>query len=124
VARGTVEVTTGSWAGRAVLMVSNTGPLIPPEEIGRLFQPFQRSGTDRTGCREGLGLGLSIVDAIARAHDAWLRASALAGGGLRVQAGFPQLTAEPLAGAPLATRVHTSAAAPPRTAASPSSQAR
>ena len=90
VAHGVVDVGTGSWAHHAVLSVSNTGPVIPSAEVGRLFQPFQRSGADRTGSRDGLGLGLSIVGAIAAAHGAWLQADALPGGGLWIQVGFPQ----------------------------------
>jgi signal transduction histidine kinase len=89
-ARGIVEVSTATWAGHAVLSVSNTGPVIPPDQLTRLFRPFQRGGTDRTSGRDGLGLGLSIVAAIAEAHGAWLQAHALPGGGLVVQAGFPQ----------------------------------
>jgi signal transduction histidine kinase len=90
VANGTVEVSTGTCTGHAVLSVSNTGPLIPPDDVGRLFQPFQRDGGGRTGRHDGLGLGLSIVGAIAEAHGAWLQANALPGGGLGVQIGFPQ----------------------------------
>ena len=90
VANGTVEVSTGTWTGHAVLSVSNTGPLIPPDDFGRLFQPFQRDGGGRTGRRDGLGLGLSIVGAIAEAHGAWLQANARPGGGLGVHIGFPQ----------------------------------
>jgi signal transduction histidine kinase len=90
VAHGIVQVSTGTWAGHAVLSVSNTGPVIHPDHVAQLFQPFQRGGADRTGTRDGLGLGLSIVGAIAEAHGAWLQANALAGGGLGIQAGFPQ----------------------------------
>jgi signal transduction histidine kinase len=43
---GTVEIST-SAPGR--LTVGNTGTPIPPERIGRLFQPFQRLGPDRLG---------------------------------------------------------------------------
>jgi signal transduction histidine kinase len=90
VANGTVEVSTSTWTGHAVLSVSNTGPLIPPDDVGRLFQPFQRDGGGRTFSRDGLGLGLSIVGAIAEAHGAWLQAKARPGGGLGIQIGFPQ----------------------------------
>jgi len=90
VAHGIVQVSTGTWAGHAVLSVSNTGPMIHPDHVAQLFQPFQRGGADRTGTRDGLGLGLSIVGAIAEAHGAWLQANALTGGGLGIQAGFPQ----------------------------------
>jgi signal transduction histidine kinase len=85
--------------------------VIPPDQVPWLFQPFQRSSADRTGTREGQGLGLSIVGAIAEAHGAWLRASALTGGGLRVQAGFPQRVSPPPAGVTQAPAV-----LPPRAA--------
>jgi signal transduction histidine kinase len=94
---GTVELVTGTWAGHAVFSVSNTGPVIEPDRVGWLFQPFQRSDGHRAGNRDGLGLGLSIVAAIAEAHGAWLQAGALAGGGLGVQVGFPVATCVPVA---------------------------
>ena len=53
--------------------------------LARLFEPFQRR--ERTG--DGIGLGLSIVRAIAVAHDADLSAEPLARGGLRVAVSFP-----------------------------------
>jgi len=64
--------------------------VIPPDQVDRLFQPFHRGAPrDRTSGRDGLGLGLSIVAAIAEAHGAWLQAHALPGGGLGVRAGLP-----------------------------------
>ena len=90
VPRGAVEVGTAVWAGQAVVSVFSTGPAIPPDQVDRLFQPFHRGAPrDRTGSHDGLGLGLSIVAAIAEAHGAWLRAHALPGGGLGVRVGFP-----------------------------------
>jgi len=85
---GWVEVATGIRSGRSVLSVSNTGPVIAPDQVERLFQPFARLEATRLG-RDGLGLGLSIVTAIAAAHDADLRARPLAGGGLEVEVHFP-----------------------------------
>ncbi|MFB6518125.1 sensor histidine kinase [Streptomyces sp. NPDC056401] len=86
---GEVRVTTGTVEGRAVLTVSNSGPPVPPEDVDRLFQPFQRLGATRAARTEGLGLGLSIVQAIAHAHDAGLTASPRPGGGLTVTVAFP-----------------------------------
>jgi signal transduction histidine kinase len=81
---GHVELRTESVAAHATLTVSNTGPPIPPEDIDRLFEPFQRL-TGRRAADDGHhGLGLSIVRAIAVAHDAELTATARAGGGLDV----------------------------------------
>jgi signal transduction histidine kinase len=89
---GTVEVSTGTKDGRAVLSVANSGPAIPPAEIDRLYQPFQRLTNTRTGNDNGHGLGLSIVCAIAEAHGAALTTQPRAEGGLHIQATFPPLT--------------------------------
>jgi signal transduction histidine kinase len=101
VPRGAVEVGTGTWAGRAILSVFSAGPPIPPDQVDRLFQPFQRGAPrDRTGSRNGLGLGLSIVAAIAEAHGARLQAHALPGGGLGIRVGFPLASPAPPQGRP------------------------
>ena len=62
---GTIRVSTMTMAGRAVLSVENTGPQVPQAQLQRLFQPFQRMARDRTGSGDGVGLGLSIVQAVA-----------------------------------------------------------
>jgi signal transduction histidine kinase len=58
---GRVEITTGTEQGCAVLTVANTGQVIPPGEVDRLFQPFQRLDARRIHYTNGHGLGLSIV---------------------------------------------------------------
>ena len=86
---GHVEVTTVTGAGRATVSVVNTGPVVPPDQVDRLFEPFQRLG-GRSSHEDGHhGLGLSIVRAIATAHDATLTAHALPDGGLSVEVAFP-----------------------------------
>jgi signal transduction histidine kinase len=90
VAGGRVEVLTRAKDGRAVLSVTNTGPLIPPAEVERLFQPFQRLSRRRASYKDGHGLGLSIVRAIAIAHNATITAQSELGGGLSVKVVFPQ----------------------------------
>jgi signal transduction histidine kinase len=84
---GCVRITTGTSRGRAVLSVSSTGPVIPPGQVDRLFQPFQRLHSRRAG--NGHGLGLSIVRSIATAHGASITAKAPPGGGLTVTVAFP-----------------------------------
>lgn len=86
---GHVNVRVETRAGTAVLSVINTGPVVPAGEIQRLLQPFQRLTPDRVGHREGFGLGLSIVSAIAAAHDAALDIRPGENGGLYVELRFP-----------------------------------
>ena len=102
VASGWVEISTTVRQGRAILSVANSGPVIDPALVTSLFEPFRRAGADRTRSQDGLGLGLSIVRAIATAHDAQLRARARPGGGLEAQVRFPPAPhiAQPAASAP------------------------
>jgi signal transduction histidine kinase len=88
IAGGQVEISTATRDGRAVLTVANTGPAIPPEAVGRLFQPFLRHGGRRVHHDNGHGLGLSIVRAIAAAHGASITARARRGGGLAIDVTF------------------------------------
>lgn len=87
---GRVEIVTEMEEGKAVLSVTNSGPLIPPDEVDRLFQPFQRLDPRRAQNRDGHGLGLSIVRAIATAHDAGISAYSMRDGGLFVKVIFPR----------------------------------
>jgi signal transduction histidine kinase len=89
VAHGRIEVRTGATdRDHAVLTVSNTGLPIPPDQVERLFEPFQRLDRTRGNQNGHHGLGLSIVRAIASAHDAQLTAEARAGGGLIITVAF------------------------------------
>ena len=86
---GQVDVVTGTRDRCAVLAVANTGPAVPAAAIDRLFQPFQRLTADRTSRGDGLGLGLSIVQAIASAHHATITARPRPEGGLSIEVSFP-----------------------------------
>jgi signal transduction histidine kinase len=99
---GWVRASTRISAGRAVLTVANSGPAVPPEQVTRLFEPFQRLGENRVGSEGGTGLGLSIVKAVAAAHDAWVHARAMPGGGLEVRVHFPAAAAAATAAVPVA----------------------
>lgn len=85
---GQVEVSTGQTPAGAWLSVRNTGPVIPPDEVSCLFEPFRQSGAERIRHGEGYGLGLAIVHAIASAHGAALTAHARPQGGLDVEVNF------------------------------------
>ncbi|MFE2968188.1 sensor histidine kinase [Streptomyces sp. NPDC059340] len=86
---GWVEVTTQVQHGQAVLVVTNTGPVVPAYEIDNLFEPFRRLRTERTGSDKGVGLGLSIARSVARAHGGHIAAEPREGGGLVMRVTLP-----------------------------------
>jgi len=92
---GHVEVRTAlggadaAGTPQAVITVLNGGEVVPAAEVSRLLEPFQRSDETRKSKREGAGVGLSIVRAIATAHQAALTVVARPEGGLRVDVCFP-----------------------------------
>ena len=86
---GAVWVTTSRRPGTVVLEVENTGEQLSPQLVSTLSEPFQR-GTERIRSDPaGVGLGLAIVNSIARAHDGTLTLGARPGGGLRVRVRLP-----------------------------------
>jgi signal transduction histidine kinase len=86
--KGWVRVDAGTVGDRARVQVMSTGPVVPPDEVPRLFEPFRRQGVARTA-RRGAGLGLSIVKAVATVHGGTVAAEARPGGGLTVTVDLP-----------------------------------
>jgi signal transduction histidine kinase len=90
VSGGWVRLTTGARNGAAFLQVANSGPPVAPGDVASLFEPFHRldgragAGGDRVAGGQGVGLGLSIVRAIATVHEARLDARARPDGGLEL----------------------------------------
>jgi signal transduction histidine kinase len=94
-AGGRVQVATGTKADRAFVLVANTGPVVAPDQVERLFEPFQRHTPQRTSNEHGHhGLGLSIVRAIATAHHATITAKPGPNGGLAIHVNFPLAEAD------------------------------
>jgi len=76
-----VEVAARAAGRDIVIEVLDRGPGIPEGEIERLKQPFTRLDPARSG-RGGAGLGLAIVERVARAHGGRLELAPRPGGGL------------------------------------------
>jgi two-component system sensor histidine kinase TctE len=84
---GRVVIRTGTGRTAVGLDVEDNGPGIPPEFRDQVRDRFFRLADSTSG---GCGLGLAIVDEIARAHDAQLALTApSSGSGLRVHIAFP-----------------------------------
>jgi signal transduction histidine kinase len=91
--RGWIRVATEASREAARLVIESGGRRLDPTEVGELAQPFRRLGTERTDPQNGVGLGLSIVAAIAEAHGGELELEARAEGGLRVRIELPRAPA-------------------------------
>ena len=70
---GTIDVVVYQQSGSAVLMVTDRGPGIPPEDRERVFERFTRLEAARSRTTGGTGLGLAIARDIAAAHGGTLR---------------------------------------------------
>jgi signal transduction histidine kinase len=74
------------------LLVRNTGPDVPNDALPTLFEPFRQLRRTPTHVNRGVGLGLSIVASIVRAHGGWVQARSREGGGLDMSVWFPPLS--------------------------------
>jgi signal transduction histidine kinase len=86
---GWIRITTEENPTQSTLSITNAGPPVPPDEVETLFHPFHRLTPRRPANPEGLGLGLSIVQAVAKAHDATTKTTPNPEGGLTIEISFP-----------------------------------
>lgn len=66
---GEVRVTAEARPSRLRLAVRDTGPGIPPERLGEIFQPFRQLESAPGQLVDRTGLGLALVKRIIEAHD-------------------------------------------------------
>ncbi len=88
IADGRIAVSTASDDTASMVRVINTGPVVPPDQVDRLFLPFTRLD-DRTH-HDGFGLGLALVSSIATVHGGTVDATAAATGGLDITVRLPR----------------------------------
>jgi len=90
--RGSIDITLTGNAVNGRLVIDSDGDPLDERAVTELAQPFKRLGQDRTASQNGHGLGLSIISAIAAAHDGKVELHARPQGGLRVQITLPNAT--------------------------------
>ena len=83
-AGGRLHVRLSADAQRLLLQVEDQGPGIPAEDLERVFERFYSRGTV-----QGAGLGLAIVQSIARRHAGQIRLRNLDSGGLQASLELP-----------------------------------
>ncbi len=79
-----LTVTTSAESGSTIrLVVGDTGPGVPPDQMGLIFEPFHTTKVRREGndARGGSGLGLAIVSNIVRDHGGTVSVRNIAGKG-------------------------------------------
>lgn len=90
-----VTIATGRNDAGWYITVSDEGGGIPPEALGSASRPFVRLDPARGG-NAHCGLGLAIVDRLARRADGECRLENAVTGGLRVEMRFPFRAAAPV----------------------------
>jgi signal transduction histidine kinase len=80
-ADGRIELGAHREGDQVVFTVRDWGPGIPADEIGRIFDRFTRVGSGRGRDNRGFGLGLAVVEAIAKAHHGSVRVHSRVGEG-------------------------------------------
>jgi two-component system, OmpR family, sensor kinase len=85
----TVRVTGGCGDGWILLVIEDTGPGFQDETLPGAFEPFVRGADDGEADRNGAGLGLPIVRAIAEAHGGSAKAENGSEGGARITIRIP-----------------------------------
>ncbi|GEK19774.1 sensor histidine kinase [Cellulomonas xylanilytica] len=86
---GRVLVTVAVEPGTARVAVENTGPIVAPDAAADLVLPFRRAAADRTAAVGGVGLGLTVVQAVAEHHGGRLVLTPRPDGGLVAELTLP-----------------------------------
>ncbi|HLL54974.1 MAG TPA: HAMP domain-containing sensor histidine kinase [Myxococcaceae bacterium] len=90
-----VDVKHDASEGRLRLTVTDQGQGIPPDEVDKLFQPFQRTSVKSTAGERSTGLGLAIVKKIVEGHQGRISVESKVGEGTAFTVELPLRTELP-----------------------------
>ena len=86
---GSARVQVRRTTRAVVIQIEDDGPGIPEEDLEVVFAPFYRREGSRNRHTGGLGLGLSIAQAVAEDHGGEIHLSNRSEGGLRAEFWLP-----------------------------------
>lgn len=86
---GNADIRIEQVPGATRLVVEDSGPGIPPDQLEAIFEPFARAENSRNRASGGTGLGLTIARAIARAHRGDMTLENRQEGGVRAVLSLP-----------------------------------
>jgi signal transduction histidine kinase len=92
---GTITLSCEVAGDMVLAHVADTGPGIPPEKLGSIFEPFVQLTAGLADRRGGVGLGLAISRDLARAMDGDLIVESTVGVGSRFTLLLPLATTTP-----------------------------
>jgi signal transduction histidine kinase len=110
---GRVEIVFAEKGDEIEVSVSDSGPGVPPELAGRVFERFQQGKSMRSG---GTGLGLAICRYIIESHRGSIRLESAAGRGARFIFKLPKTLSQDEEGIVLVTDGEGRGASPNGTA--------
>jgi two-component system OmpR family sensor kinase len=87
-----VNVRVGRENGSALIEVADSGPGLSADDAARVFERFYRADRSRSRESGGVGLGLSIVAAVAEAHGGSVAAESEPGRGATFRITLPLAT--------------------------------
>jgi two-component system, OmpR family, sensor kinase len=90
-----VTVRVGTDGDDAVLEVADKGPGMSQQDASRVFERFYRTDSSRARASGGIGLGLSIVDSLVRAHGGLVTVTTTPGEGCCFRVTLPRVSDVP-----------------------------
>jgi signal transduction histidine kinase len=90
-----IEIVATAHEDHLQIVVIDSGPGIPPDQLEQIFERFHRVERSRSRDRGGTGLGLPIARAIVEAHGGWIRAESSPGRGAALRFELPGYTPPP-----------------------------